>query len=248
MRRDGGLVEGCRRLAVRVLSVRLLLVVIVPAVAVLAAMAAVSVRHGVDFTLMTSDLAAIAHVHPLSGVLSNLGILLWCAAASISLFAAIVLRSSGAGQRSRFLLFSGLLSGYLLLDDFFLFHENLALWYLGLSETIVLALLGAALAVYLVAYRRVIEQTAYPVLLVSLGFFAFSVFLDVVVKEWLWRLGHWYFLLEDGSKWLGIACWLSYHAQVAHGFIVGMPAGEGSRLDAQQASNGRISAHGSPEC
>jgi hypothetical protein len=39
---------------------------------------------------MTNDTAAIARIHPIAGILSNLGVLLWCASASICLFAAFM--------------------------------------------------------------------------------------------------------------------------------------------------------------
>jgi hypothetical protein len=84
---------------------------------------------------MTRDIAAIAKIHPLSGFLSNLGILLWCAAASICSFAAMTLRKIKPRDIFWFLLSSAVLSAYLMFDDLFQFHEELAPTYLGLNET-----------------------------------------------------------------------------------------------------------------
>ncbi len=183
-------------------------------------MVIVSIRFQVNIDTMTRDVAVIANIHPLFGILSNLGVLLWCVAASICGFAAIILRDIKPRDPFWFLLSSALLSGYLLLDDFFLFHENLAPRYLGLSEKFVFATLGIAVSAYLIAFRWIILRTNFSTLLLSLGFLTTSVVIDVILEPWLGQLGHWMFLFEDGAKWLGIAFWSSYYVDTAHRLLV----------------------------
>lgn len=167
---------------------------------------------------LTRDVAAIADIHPLSGLLSNLGILLWCASAAICLFARSVRRQGVDGREgARFLLASALLSLYLMFDDLLCIHETLAPDYLGLPEKLVFAVLGVALAAYLVVFRRMILRTNYLFLVLALGLFALSVGIDSLLATPK-------YILEDGLKWLGIASWCSYHAQTSRRLLLeGLP-------------------------
>lgn len=201
-----------------------LLMTFVPSLIVVAAMAAAGVLFDVNMDVMTRDIAATANLHPLTGVLSNLGVLLWSAAASICAFAAMALRNSRPREPFRFLLCSALLSAYLLLDDFFLFHDELAPRYLGVDEKLVYAALGIAVCAYLIAFRRVILQTHFAVLLLALGFLGIAVVMDALLEPWLRRLGHWEYFFEDGAKWLGIACWCSYYVRTSHQLAAGQTA------------------------
>jgi len=196
-----------------------LLITFVPSLCMLAAMALAGVLFQVDMDVMTRDVTATANVHPLTGILSNLGILLWCAAASICAFAAVTLRNVKPGEAFRFLLCSALLSAYLLLDDFFLFHDELAPRYLGVDEKLVYAALGIAVSAYLIAFWRVILQTHFAVLLLALGFLGIAVVMDALLEPWLRRLGHWEYFVEDGAKWLGIAAWCSYYVRTSYQLV-----------------------------
>lgn len=159
---------------------------------------------------MTRDVSAIAHLPPLAGFLSTLGILLWWTSASIYFFAACLLRNKVPGDVYGFLIYSGSLSGYLGLDDQFQIHEQLAPQYLMLPELGVYALLGLATAVYLWRYRRLLFSVEALLLALALIFLAASVAVDAVLAPWLWRLKDWEFFVEDGSKWLGICFWAAF--------------------------------------
>jgi hypothetical protein len=205
----------------KAVSARQLLITFIPSLSVLAAMAVVSMLFQVSMPTMTRDVTAIANIHPLSGILSNLGMLLWCAAASICAFAAMTLRNVKPRDAFWFLVSSALLSAYLLFDDFFLFHEELAYRYFGLSENVVYAALGIAVSAYFIAFRRIILRTNFGVLLLALVFLATSVVIDAFLEPWLLqRIGHWEYFFEDGAKWLGIASWCSYYVGASHQFLV----------------------------
>lgn len=199
----------------KTVSARQLLITFVPSLSILVALVVVSVLFRVSMPTMTRDITAIAKIHPLSGILSNLGILLWCAAASICVFAAMTLRHVTPRETYLFLLSSGLLSTYLLFDDFFSFHEDLAARYLGLEEEFVFAALGIAASAHLITFRRVILRTNFGLLLLALVFLGTSVVIDAIFDPWVRRLGHWKYLLEDGAKWLGIASWCSYYVDTS---------------------------------
>lgn len=163
----------------------------------------------IEVRILTQDATALAKVHPLAGVLSSLGILVWWTSASLWLFCAAVHRREGEQRLARFCLSSALLSGYLALDDLFQIHESLAPVYLGIPEGAVYGLLGLAVAAYLLSFRDQLLNRRGLLLLGALGLLAASVGVDGL-ERWLWRLGHWTYLLEDGLKWMGIVSWCAF--------------------------------------
>ena len=205
-------------------SAQHLLITFVPTVLTLVVLAAISEMYAVPMADITRDMAQIGGIHPLSGILSNLGIILWCATAATCLFSALVLRS-GPSDAYYFLLSSAGLSAALLIDDFFAVHDFLAERYLHIDEKVVIAALGVATVVLLVAFRpTIILKTHYRLLLLAPGFFAISVGADAF-DDRLWRLGQWQYLLEDGAKWLGIAGWCSYYVVTSYQLVTD-PASE----------------------
>ena len=199
----------------------LLIVTYVPPFVILAIVLAVSLGLSINFGLMTRDVAAIAKVHPLAGVLSSLGVLLWCVAASSCFLAAAIVHNSPERGSLRFLLASGFLSTYLLLDDFFLFHEELAPRYLHLNEKLVFAGLGLAVIAYLMMFWRTLLQTRWYLFGLALGFLGLSAFVDVVLPRVL-DLGHWQAFFEDGTKWIGIASWCAYFVVTSYENLLGV--------------------------
>ena len=109
--------------AMKTLSTRQLVLTLGPALLILAMMVFVHVYSQVPFANMTRDVTAIAHISPLSGMLSNLGIILWCVSASVCFFAATLLRQSQPRECFWFIFSAALLTTYLLFDDLLKFHE-----------------------------------------------------------------------------------------------------------------------------
>lgn len=189
-------------------------IVLGPALGVLVAITLVSVANGVPLSMVVEDPTALARLHPLSGIQSSLGVLLWCAAATLCFFTAAVLWGAAAPSFILFLLASGLLSSYLLLDDLFQIHEKLASQYFGVRQKHVLAGLAVVVAAYLVGFRRVIAATPYALLGVAMILLSASAVIDAVVLK-LWpQQGDVGLFLEEGNKWLGIASWCGYFAVV----------------------------------
>ena len=207
---SGATLHKMGSVAWKTISPRHLLMTLAPSLSVLVVVVAASLFLQVSMPNMTRDVTAIANIHPLSGVLSNLGVLLWCTAAAVCGFASFFLRHAQPRSPSRFLLSSSLLSVYLMLDDLFQLHENLLPRYLGLSEKIVISALAVALFAYLIVFRRILWRTNFGALVVALGFLGVSAGEDLILETWMWRLGQWAFLLEDGAKWLAIVFWCSY--------------------------------------
>jgi hypothetical protein len=186
-----------------------------PAVLILflAALSAVYFRMPVGN--LTRDMATLADVHPLTGALSNIGILLWCATAAVSLFTTAVIWEHAEPRQVQFLLVFSCLTLVLLFDDLFMLHEYLAPVYLGLRERYIMLIYAAAVSGLLMAFRRVILTSGYGLFGMALAFFAISVGVDRVhYSQDAWS---WLFLAEDGAKFLGIVGWSGYF--IRHSYI-----------------------------
>jgi hypothetical protein len=201
-------------------TARQLLITLVPSSLILVGMVVVYLVFHISMIDMTLDVTEVIDVHPLVGFLSNLGILLWAATASVCLFAAISVRNFQPRVIFLFLLCSGILSAYLTLDDLFRIHEWLSPKYLHISERVFISELGLLVLVYLYAFRRIFLQTNFSVVILAFVLLGMSVLIDLTPERWTGKPGEWMDLLEDGTKWLGIACWCSYFVRTSHQFFV----------------------------
>jgi hypothetical protein len=152
------------------------------------------------------------------GVLSNLGILLWCAAAATSLFAFLLVhRASGRIRPGAFLLYAGIFTACLLMDDFFQGHEKVVPRILGLHERVVFVAYALALVAYLVVFRQDLAKSEPALLLIGIGLFAVSILTDQAVE--VTRLfqpdGVIHRATEDGSKFVAISAWAMFHVRAA---------------------------------
>ncbi len=189
--------------------------IMVPAVAIIATIAVASLLVDVRIPTLTRDMASLANIHPLTGALSNLGILLWCVASTVSLFAAWTLRRASERCLLRFLVASGALSAYFMVDDLFLVHDYLIPHHVGLWEKAVYLGIASATAAYLYAFRHYILQSHKMLLGIAVILLALSMSIDAVFASYLHRIGDWHVFLEDGLKWMGITYWLGFHALAA---------------------------------
>ena len=206
--------------SLRNISVKTLMLVFIPAIIILVAIEMISQIYQVPIKKLTSDPTLIANIPPLYGVLSNLGIVLWCGAIFSSALAAMVLRSIGKKQLYLFLLYSSLLSTYLMLDDLFQFHENLS-GLIGLNQKVIYVLLATAVITYLIYFRKTLFQTNIILLVIAIAFLSLSVLADTIVyKIYGSQLGDWLYLIEDGAKWLGIVFWCYYFIHTSFQFIM----------------------------
>lgn len=176
---------------------------------------------GAPLSEFTRDPAAITHSKFYIGFLSYLGIMLWSSATTICLFGAFLLKY---GKRNRqftdFLLFSGILSLILTLDDAFLMHETVMPNYFHIPETgIYLGYFIISIG-YLVYFFRRILSTDYLLLVIALLSLGLSIFIDKAFS-----FSNLETFIEDGFKFLGIVFWLAYFSRVAlvtvHDSLVG---------------------------
>lgn len=148
------------------------------------------------------------------GAVSNLGILLWWAAASVYAFVAYLYRLRFGMPTSSlthvFLIYMAALTGLLTLDDMSMIHEELLPIRLGVPEVSMYVLYGV-LVVGLTMFVRVLLDTDFLVLGLAFGFFALSMLTDMGFFHAFVSLPIGAFLLfEDLMKMLGIVCWLVF--------------------------------------
>lgn len=191
-------------------SFRRLILTFVPPTICLAMVAYVAQKTGQPVGNWTRDVSAIAKLSPLAGVISNIGILIWCIAAAVCGFVAVVLYQMKRLENVSFLVASCLLSTFLLLDDFFLIHDKLAHRFLGLSEHMVYVLILLSGLAYLWCFRRDLFRRSGIMLFVAGSLLAGSVLTDVAVGDHAQLANPWFYLLEDSLKLLGICAWCSY--------------------------------------
>jgi hypothetical protein len=168
------------------------------------------------------DVTAIGDIPFYSGSISQLGLLLWSAATTICLFTYFTLRKidSSRKQSLNLLMFGGLLSGYLMLDDTYLLHEEVFPKYIDfIPEKAIILLLGIAMLSFIYFNRHEILKGEYGLLFLAYLFLGISVFLDAIPSRFyeniLYAERIEYFL-EDGAKFIAIVTWLVFFVRYSY--------------------------------
>jgi hypothetical protein len=168
---------------------------------------AIMVEQGVDINR--------SHLRPLVGAISNFGVIMWCAAASVSLFAACVVDRHT--QRSWFfcLLAMGFLTTLLLVDDLFQAHEAAYPVLFGLYDMRIFASYAVLLIAFVFIFRRLVMRYGLLLFLMSMFMLAAAAGFDVFFKRIdgaydIWQAKTIQRIGEDGLKLIGITAWLSF--------------------------------------
>ena len=178
---------------------------VTPVVALLLCTAIIAVRADIPPEHFTRDPAAIFNGHPFTGVISNIGILLWCSTLAVCLFSSTIIYKLKNSETAFFLLFSGLFTAFLLFDDLLMLHESIFPKYLHIPEKLVYVGYLMGIVLYFIRFTKVILRTDYMLLLIACFFFAFSIGFDMVLPQ-----SGWEYFLEDGLKLIGIFVWFLY--------------------------------------
>lgn len=167
------------------------------------ALLALSAATGMPMALLTRDVAASLGAKFYLGVLSSIGALLWCAAATTCFLGAAVLRRwSGQRECAGFLLGCGILLTALGLDDFFMLHE-VVYPRLGVEEGVLVIFYAAGLVALILRYRSVFLDSELLLWVIGAVLFAISVLVDAFVKDAT--------AFEDIPKAAAICTWLCYY-------------------------------------
>ena len=158
--------------------------------------------YNIKLSLVVRDLAQTCGYPIGVGMISNIGILLWGAAASICLFTTFSQEINS--DSSKLLLLGGIFSGILCIDDFFLLHDR----YIG-PDFLNLTYLSISIFL-LVRFRKILKRIGLFNLVISILFLGLSIFFDGVIQQIFNQSYDLTQLIEEGFKFLGIACWLNF--------------------------------------
>ena len=175
---------------------------ILPSTILYIAILCISNFYNIKLSLVIRDLAQTCGYPIGVGMISNIGILLWGAAASICFFTTFL--KSINRESSKLLLLGGIFSSLLCIDDLFLLHDR----YIGPDF---LNLTYLAISIFLlVRFRRILKKIGLFNLIISILFLGLSVFFDGVIQMMFTQSYDLTQLFEEGFKFLGIACWLNF--------------------------------------
>ncbi|WGF88674.1 hypothetical protein [Marinivivus vitaminiproducens] len=167
----------------------------------------------IDTLVLTGDIFSLASVPFYSGLLSNLGVFLWCAAAAVSLFVATLTVGRPELRRFRHLLFAfGMLSALFMLDDFFTLHENVLPYFLGVPEEVSVPVYGALMLAAVLVFLPELRDVGPALLIAAMGCFALSIGADVM--EYL-TPARWPRVMDAMAKFVGISAWTTFVVRCA---------------------------------
>ena len=175
---------------------------ILPSAILYLAILYVSNFYNIKLSLVVRDLAQTCGYPIGVGMISNLGILFWGAAASICLFTAF--SDSINRESSKLLLLGGVFSGLLCIDDLFLLHDR----YVG-QDFLNLTYLSISIFL-LVRFQRILKNIGLFNLIISILFLGLSIFFDGVIQQIFNQSYVLTQLIEEGFKFIGITCWLNF--------------------------------------
>ena len=158
--------------------------------------------YDIKLSLVVRDLAQTCGYPIGVGMISNIGILLWGAAASICLFTTF--SENINSDISKLLLLGGAFSGLLCIDDFFLLHDR----YIG-PDFLNLTYLTISILI-LVRFKRLLKKIGLFNLVISILFLGLSIFFDGVIQQIFNQSYELTQLTEEWFKFLGITCWLNF--------------------------------------
>lgn len=179
-----------------------------------------SLQQKIPIADLTRDVFVVAKVPSYTGIISNLGVLIWCYSFSIAFFSYKILNNQQGLPKLvvDFFLFSSGISLVLMLDDFFMLHEGFFPYRLNISENVVYLFYVLAFIVYLTRFRSIVFDLKYVVFFGAfVAFMVLSIGIDFLPLEIDYEAGqanNIYFLLEDGCKLLAIASWCIYLSTV----------------------------------
>ena len=185
----------------------------IPAGLILLLVLFLKIKFDIDTSNLTQDSNSVAGQPFYIGLVSNLGILFWCASATVCLFTGWTGKSRGISVES-FLVSSGILSIVLLLDDLLQLHEGFFQNDLHIPEELVIAIYGFFTLTIFFQHRKIILTTNYLILLTCMMLFGLSLVVDLFLPEMPGEN-----LVEDGAKFVSILTWFGYYASLSYDTI-----------------------------
>ena len=181
---------------------------LIPALLVYVASLSLSGLAGIKGQLVLRDLAQTCGTPAGVGLLSNLGYLLWLAAAAVALFTAYSGQPGVRGKQYELLACGGWFSFILCIDDMFLLHDR----YIGQTFLYVVYMVFAAMIA--TRYRRQLMASRGELFLLAVALLGASIGIDQFQRDLPFKYET-VQLVEEGAKFLGIATWVLYWWQAS---------------------------------
>ncbi len=165
---------------------------------------------GKPIWMLATDPAEVQYFPPYIGMLSNWGVILWIATASICLFSAILLKRQKASKPAfKFLATSGVFSLLLGIDDLYMLHDRVLPRMFHMHEIFFYLLYFFVFAAYLAYFATQILK--YDYLLFTAAFLFF-----VTSRQFFTRFSYFgIFSTGDMLKYFGIVFWLIFFYRTA---------------------------------
>jgi len=170
----------------------------------------VGTKYSIPFSQITGDPALTFNAHPFTGIISNIGVLLWCTTSCICLFSGIVLFKLKQNKEATFLISSSFLSFILLIDDFFMFHDYILYSFeaFKVTQSITYTFYISLMLWYSISFLKLIfNKTSYVILGIAFLFLGASAFIDLFLKN----EGNLKYFIEDSLKFVGIFSWMLFY-------------------------------------
>jgi len=152
------------------------------------------------------------------GAISQIGILFWCVSAAILLYSLkIAYEQKKPKQQLWFLLFAGLLTVMMMIDDMFMFHDVIMPIYFHISEKVFYLFYGTAVVSLFYFFRKIVLKTDYLLFILAVILLGSSVITDIVIELGLKLPDE--FFMEDGIKFLGLVSWFVYFIRTSYRII-----------------------------
>lgn len=163
----------------------------------------------IPYENLVRDPNAIANLPKYIGFISQFGIFLWFASVGICFMGYFLIRGiESVNIKSKYLLYFGIFSLMLGLDDAYMLHEELA--HRGLYEEMFFGVYAVMLLVFILKFLKLFFQTHFILLILSGFCLASSIAVD--------KYDHTLFLLDDSFKVSGIVFWFVYFFRTVYSF------------------------------
>lgn len=180
----------------------------------------------INVDLVFSDLAWYFEDGPLNGLVTYLGVILLVSSAAVCIFGYFVARNRNDAQSdARFLLFFGLFSAVLALDDLFMIHEtagelvtDFTPYSQDLGETMYFAIYVFIFVFFMYKYRKAIYRTEYFFVVVAVILFGLSILLDLLpfsFTDTVFFEGS-----EESLKFFAYITWFAYAIRTGYKFSI----------------------------
>jgi hypothetical protein len=168
------------------------------------ALAVVIAQQRVPQRALLLDPVSTARLPWYTGLLSNVGVLTWCVAATTAAMTAVATHVAGRSAATRLFAGGAAVSAVLLADDLLLIHSGLP-GVVPLPKVVFELGLGGLVVLWIATNRAEVLRTRYHLLVAAAVALGVSVAVDTLRSDSVAAL-----VAEDGAKLLGILAWATY--------------------------------------